>query len=284
MPGDGEGGRYIHGTDRDERERLTRLNELINPRSLELLALRPGDKVLDVGSGLGLLAWEMAEAVGHDGRVLGIERDRTQLATALQRSHEGHDFAATVEFRRGDAVKPPLRPGEWASFDVAHCRFLLEHVPEPERVVAAMAEAVRPGGRVVLEDDDHDLLRLWPPVPGVDRLWLAYIHAYRQSGNDPFIGRRLVALLDEAGLTPSRCAMPRFGACAGSEDFPLYVDNLAEILLGARDAIQDGGRVSDVEFAHAMSALEAWGKRSDAAFWYVTLWAEAYRALPGDAA
>lgn len=279
-----EEGRYIHGTEREERRRLIQLNELINPRAMRALALEPGDKVLDVGSGLGLLTWEMAAAVGHDGRVLGIERDRTQLAAALQRSVEGSDFAAAVEFRRGDAAKLPLRPGEWASFDVAHCRFVLEHVPEPERVVEAMAEAVRPGGRVILEDDDHDLLRLWPPVPGVESLWLAYVHAYRRRGNDPFVGRRLVSLLHEAGLETGRCAMPRFGTCAGDDHFPLYVDNLRAIFAGAHGAIQGEGGVSEVEFGHALSALDAWAKRPDAALWYVTFWAEGFRPESGDAA
>jgi len=283
MPPGEEGGRYIHGTDSDERGRLTRLNELINPRALGALALEPGDRVLEVGSGLGLFAHEMAAAVGPEGQVLGIERDRSQLALALQMSVEENDFAAAVEFRRGDAAKLPLRPGEWSGFDVAHCRFLLEHVAEPERVVAAMADAVRPGGRVVLEDDDHDLLRLWPPVPGVDRLWQAYVHAYRQRGYDPFIGRRLVALLHEAGLSPVRSDMPPFGACAGDEDFEIYVENLRMVLGGAAEAIQEGG-VTEIEFGHALSALEAWAERPDAALWYVTFWAEGRRAEPGDAA
>lgn len=279
-----EGGEYIHGTDREERRRLTRLNALLNPRALRDLELSAGERVLDVGSGLGLLTLEMALAVGHRGLVLGIERDAAQLAAALHNLGGPSALAAPVELRRGDAARLPLRPGEWGSFDVAHCRFVLEHVPEPLKVVEGMAQAVRRGGRVVLEDDDHDLLRLWPPPDGVEVLWRAYVESYRRRGNDPFVGRRLVELLHLAGLRPVRCALPRFGACQGDESFGTYVENLGAILLGARDAIQEGGEVDDRRFVAALAALEAWGERPDAAFWYVTCWAEGRRPEPGDAA
>jgi 2-polyprenyl-3-methyl-5-hydroxy-6-metoxy-1,4-benzoquinol methylase len=45
-------------------------------------------------------------------------------------------------------------------FDVAHARFLLEHVPDPLVIVRTMVRAVRPGGRVILADDDYEGLRL----------------------------------------------------------------------------------------------------------------------------
>jgi hypothetical protein len=147
-----------------------------------------------------------------------------------------------------------------------------------------MAQAVRPGGRVVLEDDDHDLLRLWPPPDGVERLWRAYIESYRRRGNDPYVGRRLVELLHGAGLMPVRASMPPFGACQGDEAFDLYVENLAAILAGARKAIQEVGEIDDGAFRAGLSALEAWGTRPDASFWYVTCWAEGRRRAPGEAA
>ena len=74
-----------------------------------------------------------------------------------------------VELREGDVYSLPLRDDEWGSFDVVHTRFLLEHVPDPQAVVDEMVRAVRPGGRVALLDDDHELLRLAPEVPSAAR-------------------------------------------------------------------------------------------------------------------
>lgn len=158
---------YIHGTRPEEQRRLSRLNDLLNAACLRELAPPPGARVLDVGSGLGQFSRAVARAVGETGRVVGIERDPAQLARA-------RDFAAAagemalVDFRAGDATALPLRDDEWGAFDLVHTRFVLEHVRDPIAVVQQMARAVRPGGRVVLADDDHEILRLFPELPGFD--------------------------------------------------------------------------------------------------------------------
>ncbi|TPW14796.1 MAG: type 11 methyltransferase, partial [bacterium] len=170
---------YIHGTDAEEQDRLTGLNRLINARCLAALHLSPGESILDVGSGLGQMSRVMARAVagaagssgtdsgaGPTPRLLGIEGSREQLDEA-RRQAEADGETGLVEFRHGDALSLPLTGKEWGSFDLAHARFLLEHVTDPLAVVHSMVRAVRPGGRLLLLDDDHDLLRLWPEVPGL---------------------------------------------------------------------------------------------------------------------
>ena len=199
----GSGGEYIHGSEPPEQERLSLLNDLLNHASLEAAGIQRGDKILDVGSGLGQLAGLMARAAGPDGIVVGIERDPRQREEAVRRAEAGGD-GGSVDFRHGDAVLLPLRDHEWGTFDVAHARFLLEHVPDPSAVVRSMVGAVKVGGRVILEDDDHDVLRLWPELPPIDRLWRAYADSIKAIGNDPFVGRRLVSLLHESGASPRR--------------------------------------------------------------------------------
>jgi ubiquinone/menaquinone biosynthesis C-methylase UbiE len=266
--------RYVHGTHPEEQRRLADLNSLVNQASLAALAPRRGERSLDVGSGLGQFARELARATGT--RVVGIERSPEQLARAEALAHEAGE-GALVEFRAGDALALPLAPAEWGSFDLAHARFLLEHVPAPQDVVNGMARAVRSGGRVVLEDDDHEALRLWPEPPGVMIVWRAYMRTYDRLGNDPIVGRRLVELLANAGLSPRRIAMPLFGTCAGDPTFPAYVANLAAIFAGARDAILATGGVSGEAFDAALELLGVWGERRDAVFWFTISWAEAVK-------
>jgi ubiquinone/menaquinone biosynthesis C-methylase UbiE len=267
---------YLHGTARDEQDRLSRLNDLLNECSLREMALRPGEKVLDVGSGLGQLTRGMARQVGA-ARVVGVERSETQLAEARRlASQAGEDGA--VEFRQGEATRLPLRDGEWGTFDVAHARFVLEHVPDPATIVRELVRAVRPGGRVVLEDDSHEIFRLWPEPPGFGRLWQCYLRTYDRVGNDPLVGHRLVCLLYQAGAAPQRNTWLFFGACAGQPGLlKACVDNLVRILQGVREPMLDLGEVEPAFFDGCLAAIRSWGERPDAALWYGISWAEGRR-------
>ncbi|MBI4168495.1 MAG: methyltransferase domain-containing protein [Acidobacteria bacterium] len=271
---------YLHGTSAKEQRRLSLMNDVVNRGSLAELGVRGGERILEFGSGLGQMARAMARAAGPGGRVVGIERSRAQLAEARRLARAAGE-EHLVDLRLGDASAPPLRPGEWGSFDVAHGRFILEHVPDPLAVVRAMVRAVRPGGRIVLEDDDHDVLRLWPEPPGVMALWRAYIRAFESLGNDPYVGRRLVSLLHRAGAAPRRNTWIFFGSCAGHPDFPLLVGNLLSLLRGARAGIVNGDLLDDRAFEAATAAVEDWSGRPDAAFWYAIAWAEGIRPEAG---
>jgi SAM-dependent methyltransferase len=269
----GEESFYVHGTDPDEQKRLTALNDMMNQSSVAELRLQPNERVLDVGAGLGQLTRAMARRTGV--AVVGVERSPEQIAEAIRQARDANE-EGLLDVRAGDAIDLPLEDHEWASFDVAHTRFLLEHVPEPIEVVRSMVRAVRPGGRVVLEDDDHDLLRLWPEPPGVLHVWNAYIRSYDRAGNDPFVGRRLVELLHLAGAEPRRNTWLFFGSCSGGANFAGFVHNLASILEGARASIAATG-VSEGAVRRAVDELREWERRKDAAFWYAIAWAEGVR-------
>jgi len=269
-------GSYIHGSEPAEQRRLSRLNDLLNQASLNELKLRGGETILDVGSGIAQLTRAMARAAGNGARVIGIERDADQLAEA-RRQAWAQGEQDLVELRYGDALDLPLRDEEWGTFDVAHTRFLLEHVSDPLAVVRGMVRAVRPGGRIVLADDDHDVLRLWPEPPGLLPLWHAYIRSYDRLGNAPFVGRRLVWLLHAAGAVPIRNNWIFFGSCAGSPTFADVVLNLEKILVGARTVILATAQFELGFFDQAVAALRTWSTRPDAAFWFATCWAEGSR-------
>jgi ubiquinone/menaquinone biosynthesis C-methylase UbiE len=264
---------YIHGTSPDEQRRLALMNELINAGSLRELALEAGVRVLDLGSGTGQLARSIARAAGPSGRVVGVEFNREQL-TSARRLAGLADEAELVDFREGDAAAPPLSDDEWGTFDVVHTRFLLEHLPDPSSVVRAMIRAARPGGRIVLEDDDHDLLRLWPEPAGIAAVWSAYQDLYRNNGCDPLIGRKLPKLLHDAGAITSRSTWVFFGACAGHEAFGSAVANLHAILAGAREAILATGAVGAAALDRSLEALSRWESTPGASFGYAIAWAE----------
>ncbi len=264
---------YVHGTSADEQRRLTRLNELLNGASLAEARLAPGERVIDFGAGLGQYSRAMARATGRP--VVGIERSDAQIAEALAQAVRDGEHAL-LDLRQGSVSDPPLGDQEWATFDVAHARFLLEHLPDPLSAVRTMVRAVRPGGRIILTDDDHDVLRLWPEPPGLSAVWQAYQRGYDRHGNDPIVGRRLVQLLHQAGAQPRRNTWIFFGACAGHPDFDAFVGNLACVISGAMDDIVETGLPRETAQA-AIDALTPWSQRPDAAIWFAMAWAEGVR-------
>ena len=260
---------YIHGTDPDEQRRLELMNVLLNSRCLPELEPRPGDRVLDVGAGPGQFTHAIAEAVGPSGAVVGIERSPEQLARARTIS------PALAEFREGDAYALPLADHEWGSFDLVHSRFLLEHLRDPLTAVRQMVKAARPGGRIVLEDDDHGILFLSPEPPGFSKLWTSYQGAFHRLGNDPLTGRHLVSLLHQAGARPSRANLIPWCNCAGSAEFLDLTRNLIEVVRTARPQIAAFDLMPLAAFDGALDELAAWAMLPDAVLWYAVSWAEA---------
>jgi len=269
--------RYVHGTSPGEQERLSRLNAVLNETSVAALGLSGGERILDIGSGLGQLSRAMARGAGPGGRVIAVERSPEQIAEAVRLSREAGE-EGLVEIRQGDALDLPLSGTEWGSFDLAHARFVLEHVPDPLAVVRAMVRAVRPGGRIVLEDDDHEVLRVWPPVAGIAEVWAAYMRTYEMNGNDPIVGRRLVELLHAGGAGPVENRWLFFGGCSGDPHFPALVENMVSILEGARAAILGTAMLpAEKTLDDVIGRLRGWSERPDAALWFARSWAAGRR-------
>ncbi len=273
---------YIHGFTGEEQRRLTKMQEILNRTELDAIDLRGVRTLLDVGSGLGQLTRDFARALGGDARVLGIERSSVQLDEA-RRQAEAAGEADLVELRQGDATALPLEESERGTFDLAHTRFVLEHVPDPAAVVREMVAAVRPdGGRIVLLDDDHEVLRLSPECPEIEHAWRRYWESYRDLGTDPLVGRRLAELLVEAGATPVRVTSVFYGAVRGMELFEPVVANLHGVLAGAAESLDRSGRLSRNELATALEAFDAWSRHPAATVWYSLPLAEGRRTAATD--
>lgn len=156
--------------------------------------LRPGMRLLDVGSGAGTITADLARIVGPQ-HVTALEVTEDAAAfTRTELERQGIDGAEVVV---GDAHALAFA-GD--TFDVVHAHQVLQHVPRPVVVLAEFRRVTRPGGIVAIRDSDYEGFRWFPEVPGIDR-WLAlYLRAARANGGTPDAGRRLLAWAHDAGL------------------------------------------------------------------------------------
>jgi SAM-dependent methyltransferase len=249
------------------------VDDFLNGECLRALAVGAGDRVLDVGCGFGVFSADVAAIAAS---VVGVEL-ADPVVTAARRAAQGRGLADRIEFRTGDALRLPLCDDEWGTFDIVHARFLLESLRDPGAAVAQMLRAVRPGGRVVLTDDDHEALRLWPEAPRVMAAWAAYRAFFDAGGNDAIVGRKLVALLHDAGATPVRAATLSFGTSAGEPGFLAGVARLGSILETERAGILATGRVDAAGLDAALDEWTAWSLHPAAAAWNVVRSAEGHR-------
>ncbi len=253
---------YIHGTDPEEQRRLSLLNVLMNDRYFPHVPVTAGMRVFDAGSGLGQFSARLAAAAGDEGFCLGLERNEDQLAVA--RALE----TSSLEFRQGDVHAIPFKSGEEGTFDLVHARFLLEHLPDPARALREMKRALRPGGTICVSDDDHQAMVLFPEPEGFQSLWQAYMDAFVEVGNDPWVGRKLPKLFFEQGFRDIRIDTAFFGDVAGSPTFDGFVTNLIEVIGTARPVMEENGLITAAAFDAAISSIRRWSVIPYAAIWY----------------
>lgn len=167
-----------------------------------VLALRPGDSLLDVGSGTGDVASALASHVAPGGLVVGVDRCSAMVAEARRREASGAgDGDVVVEFWEGDGAALPFLPD---TFSAARCERTLQHVADPGRVVAELLRVVRSGGRIHLIDTDWETLTFNHPDRERTRR-LTRTMADHAVANG-WAGRRLLALLRRRGLVDLQVA------------------------------------------------------------------------------
>jgi ubiquinone/menaquinone biosynthesis C-methylase UbiE len=164
-------------------------------RLLDQIGLAPGARVVEIGCGPQGCLDLLAERVGSEGSVVGVERgeDAVDLARRFARERG----LANVEVLHADARTTGLPRG---SFDLATARLVLVNVPNPEEIVAEMVALVRPGGVVAFHEADWVAHVCDPPHSAWERLKEALVAYSRSHGVDLFIGRRVAQMLHAAGL------------------------------------------------------------------------------------
>lgn len=225
---------------------------------VRMLPVPDGGSVLDVGTGFGILPFELAanaavHAVGIDHKPSYIEH-----ALALRSELEAlelFDAGSQLGLFTGDACDLEFAD---ESFDLVFMREVLQFIPEPVAALTELYRVLRPGGFACVGDTDDQLWITWPPPsPALSRLVGAVADVQRAQGGDRQTGRKLTSYLRSAGFRiNSLVVLPEAGhrvVETGDGERALIIEQLR----AARERVQAEGVADAASFDADLEELEA---------------------------
>lgn len=190
---------YVLGTGDAELARLGFQHQVwarATAGAWEHAGFRRGATILDVGCGPGYATFDLADLVGAEGRVIGV--DMSPKFIAHVRNEAARRGIAHVDTRveeLGALAQPP------ESVDGAFARWVMCFLPDPGRVIARVAEALRPGAAFAVVDYSHyEAFRFGPPSRAAERIFRAVGDSFRAHGGNPDVGMEIPAHMARAGL------------------------------------------------------------------------------------
>jgi ubiquinone/menaquinone biosynthesis C-methylase UbiE len=236
-PGDTEAVfRWLDGADESP------LIQQVKRRMLDVCPVGEGDRVLDVGCGLGHEVRRLAQLAGPRGRVVGIDANPAMITEAGRRAAGS---ALPVSFEVGDAQQVGFPDG---AFDLCRTERVLRYLDRPQAALAEMVRLTRPGGSVLAFDFDSDQTVVDAPDPALVRRIAGVLDG---AVPHPWIGRQLFGLFWRAGLRDVR-VVPHALCFSGTAGFAVY----QRLNRGTIDRAVQAGQVSESEAAAWWAALE----------------------------
>ncbi len=215
---------------------------------LEALRLSPGERALDIGTGPGFLAYEMADRVGDGGEVLGIDSSEPMIALARRRCAG----KAHVRFEPGDASQLPVADSH---FDAAVSVQVYEYIPEVEIALSEMYRALRPGGRAAIVSTDWKSI-VWNATDEgrMQRVLAAFAdHCPHQD-----LPRHLSPKLRSIGFTIDRVQeIAQFNPVCDPSRFSYHMIGLVRGFAAGRKGVSEKDAA---DWAEDLHRLAKWGK------------------------
>ncbi|MDY6835133.1 MAG: methyltransferase domain-containing protein [Chloroflexota bacterium] len=192
-----EGMRRLYEFDdqwRTERERLAVIEALWDPstiESLESIGIQEGCTCLDVGAGGGSMAAWLCKKVGPSGRVVATDVE-TKFLEAVNEPN--------LEVRKHNIVRDALEENH---FDFVHARAVLEYLPERNRALQNMVNAIKPDGWLFIGDVDYVsfVAQREEHADLFDRGRNAFLTLLSYAGWDPYYARKVAPALRNQGLS-----------------------------------------------------------------------------------
>jgi len=213
--------------------------------------LRPGLAVLDVGSGTGAITRGIAEAVGPNGRAVGVD-----VHTGLiEEARRLHDDVPGLSFETADVYNLPFHD----LFDIVTAARVLQWLANPFAALQQIAAASKPGGKVVILEYNHEKIA-WQPQPPVSmqEFYRAFLRWRADAGMDNAIADHLAEIFARVGLTDIFATPQPELTRRGDSDFVTRISIWAEVAASRGHQMVADGVVSEELRAAAEMDYRKW--------------------------
>lgn len=246
---------YIISGGEEGKKRLDVISEILNRYTKNILEIDgrlDGKRFLDMGCGGGSIALMVAKMVGKTGYVTAIDFDKE-----------------IVELARKDAIQHRINNVTYKTlnaydidykdvFDIAYARFLLSHLKDPLTVIRNMLKALKPKGRLIIEDVDFSGHFCIPGCKAFDSYLHYYVTAAKNNGQDANIGLSLVKLFKIANVRSVEFDVIQPAYNHGKGKWVAYLT-----MTRIKETIIKQGLASADDIRHILEQLEEFAKNED---------------------
>ena len=244
----------IQGGD-EGSERLDILSRTLEKSTREFLktaGLNKAKSCLDLGCGTGKVTMMIAEIIGGEGQVLGVDINELNIHTAGN-SAKAKEIK-NVSFEVFDVYEFKSR----TKYDAVYSRFLLSHLASPKIILENILQLLKPGGKLFIEDTDFTGHFCYPGSDYFDQYVSLYQDLLKKRGGNANLGQSLVGLLQDMGFSNIKFQLSQPAHISGEGKL------MAEITFkGISQALIEEHLITKEEFANIYSELVKYRKRND---------------------
>ena len=263
---------YLHGFSDDEQQRLIKQALFAEYTVYQNINYSNTKNLLEVGCGVGAQS-EILLRRFPNLKLTGIDLSDRQLTTAKNNLSKNPMAANRFEILKMDATKMNFNSG---SFDGAFLCWVLEHIPEPKKVLSEVRRVLAAGSSVYITEVMNSSFFLDPYSPSTWKYWMAFNDFQYDQTGDPFIGAKLGNLLMQSGFKDIETQVKTWHLDnRHPQQRKEVIEYWSELLLSASDALINANYVTE-EIVHEMkSEMQTVASDPDAVFFYSFIQAKA---------
>ncbi|WP_127718068.1 class I SAM-dependent methyltransferase [Halobacteriovorax sp. HLS] len=263
---------YLHGFSSTEQERLSKQAAFAEHTVYKEINFSEQKHILEVGCGVGAQT-EILLRRFPNLKVTGIDRSEKQLETATKYISSKADTKDRFSFKSMDATKMQFQGDD---FDGAFLCWVLEHIPNPQKVLSEVRRVLRPGSPVYITEVLNTSFFLDPYSPNVWKYWMAFNDYQYDMNGDPFVGAKLGNLLLQQGFKDIHTETITWHLDnRRPKQRKEYIDFWHELMLSAADQLIEAERVTEEVVEEMKKEMEQVASDPNAVFYYSFIQAKA---------